>query len=156
MNIYIHFLSIVIFGTLLFPIYSKVYYQYINTQLGNIIIFLVFFQSIAIYFLLLASFYIILNYSLVVVVLSNYLDYLGIIILIQGLIIPSIYYRFYHELKLQKLYQLIAIILASTYIVTTLYYRFHYLNFRLYRAVIYSSLGLSTICFIIYSLILYS
>jgi adiponectin receptor len=154
-NIYTHLLGAVIFGTLPFPIYSKVYCQYTNTQLGDIIAFSAFFWSVAVCFLLSASFHIVSNHSAAVAALSNHLDYLGIVILMWGSIIPSVYYGFYHEPKLQKLYWLMATILASTCAVATLHHRFHHPNFRLYRAAIYSSLGLSAICFIIHGLVLH-
>ena len=72
-----------------------------------------------------------------------------------GSIIPSVYYGFYHEPKLQKKYWLMVTILASTCAVATLHHRFHHPNFRLYRAAMYSSLGLSVICFIIHGLALH-
>ena len=99
-NIYTHILGAVLFGTLPFSMYSKVYRQYTNTQLGDIIVFSAFFWSVAVCFLLSASFYIISNYNIAIVALSNYLDYLSIIILIQRSIIPFIYYGFYYKLKL--------------------------------------------------------
>ena len=42
-NIYTYILSAVLFGTLPFSIYNKVYRQYTNTQLSDIIIFSAFF-----------------------------------------------------------------------------------------------------------------
>ena len=99
-NIYTYILGAVLFGTLLFSIYNKVYRQYTNTQLSDIIIFSTFFQSVAVYFLLSASFHIVSNHSAAITALSNHLDYLSIVILIWGSIIPSVYYGFYYEPKL--------------------------------------------------------
>lgn len=50
------------------------------------------------------SFHIIANHSESVAVLGNQLDYLGVVILMWGSTIPSVYYGFYCDPELQKLY----------------------------------------------------
>ena len=51
-----------------------------------------------------AIFHTILNHSESVAQLGNQLDYIGIVFLITGSFIPSIYYGFYCERLLQQLY----------------------------------------------------
>jgi adiponectin receptor len=134
---------------------SKVYAQQPNTELGDTIVFLIFFLSVAICFLLSATFYIISNHSETVSILSNNLDYLGIAILIWGSTIPSVYYGFYYDTKLQKLYWLLITVLATSCIAATLFHRLHRPALRPLRAAMYSGLGLSAISFIIHGLVIY-
>ena len=51
-----------------------------------------------------SSFHIISNHSPRVNVLGNQLDYLGVVILMWGSTIPSVYYGYYCDPTLQKLY----------------------------------------------------
>jgi len=88
-------------------------------------------------------------------ILSNNLDYLGITILIWGSTIPSVYYGFYYDTKLQKLYWLLITVLATSCIAATLFHRLHRPALRPLRAAIYSGLGLSVIPFIIHGLVIY-
>jgi len=80
---------------------------------------------------------------------------LGIAILIWGSTIPSVYYGFYYDAKLQKLYWLLITVLATSCTATTLFHRLHGPALRPLRAAIYSGLGLSAACFIIHGLVLY-
>ena len=50
------------------------------------------------------SFHIIANHSEKVAALGNQLDYIGVVILMWGSTIPSVYYGFYCDPELQKLY----------------------------------------------------
>jgi adiponectin receptor len=51
-----------------------------------------------------ATFHAISNHSHEVAKFGNQLDYVGIVFLIAGSFVPSIYYGFYCELKLQRVY----------------------------------------------------
>lgn len=154
-NIYTHLLGAIIFAALPFYMQSKVYAQQPNIELGDIVVFLIFFLSVAICFLLSATFHIISNHGETVSILSNNLDYLGIAILIWGSTIPSVYYGFYYDTKLQKLYWLLITVLATSCIAATLFHRLHRPALRPLRAAIYSGLGLSAIPFIIHGLVIY-
>lgn len=50
------------------------------------------------------SFHIIANHGEEVAACGNQLDYVGVVILMSGSTIPSIYYGFYCDAKLQRLY----------------------------------------------------
>ena len=80
---------------------------------------------------------------------------MGIAILIWGSTIPSVYYGFYYDAKLQKLYWLLITVLATSCTAATLFHRLHGPALRPLRAAIYSGLGLSAACFIIHGLVLY-
>ena len=126
MNIYSHLLGAVLFVILPFYVYAKVYPRYASAQLGDIIVFSTFFFGVAICFFLSASyvlqyydslfphlligccsFHIVANHSERVAARGNQLDYVGIVVLMWGSTVPSIYYGFYCDPKLQALYWLV-------------------------------------------------
>ena len=156
MNIYSYLLNVALFATLLIFIYIEIRNYYIIIQVSDVLIFIVFFLGVVLCFSFSCLFHILSNYSKEVIAFWNRLNYLGIVILIQGSIIPSIYYGFYYNLNLQRLYQAIVSILAIAYAIVILALRFQYLTFRLYRTSIYVLLSLLAIVFIIYKLIIYS
>ena len=100
-------------------------------------------------------YHIISNHSPTVQKFGNQLDYLGIVILMWGSTIPSIYYGFYCDPELRKLYWLNVSFLASVCIVATLHPNFRHPTFRPYRAAMYAGLGLSAIVFVVHGLLLH-
>jgi adiponectin receptor len=131
------------------------------------------------------SFHIIANHSETIAARGNQLDYIGVVILMWGSTIPSVYYGFYCDLKLQKLYwsvvssplffvsppaflhhlgikvmeahtlRIQVTALAAACIITTLNPRFRHPQLRPYRAAMYSGLGLSAIIFIIHGIVIH-
>lgn len=85
----------------------------------------------------------------------NRLDYLGIVILMWGSTVPSVYYGFYCDANLQKLYWAVVSVLAAACAAAILAPRFQHPTFRPYRTSIYVSLGLSAIVFITHGLIIH-
>jgi adiponectin receptor len=85
----------------------------------------------------------------------NQLDYLGIVILIWGSIVPSVYYGFYCDPNLQKLYWTLVSVQVAVCTIATLTPKFRYPTFRVYRTVMYASLGLLTVAFITHGVIIY-
>ncbi|PMD61317.1 Hly-III related protein [Hyaloscypha bicolor E] len=147
-NIYSHLFGAVLFVTLPFYVYAKVYPRYVSAQLGDIIVFSTFFFGVAICFFLSASFHIVANLSECVAARGNQLDYVGVVVLMWGSTIPSIYYGFYCDPNLQVLYWLVVTILAAACVAATLDPQFRHPRLRPYRAAMYSGLGLSAIIFI--------
>jgi adiponectin receptor len=151
-NIYSHLLGSVLFATL--PIYmcSQVYPRCTCAHLGDFVVFSIFFFGIVVCFFFSATFHILASHSERVAAFSNHLDYLGIVTLMWGSTIPSIYYGFYDDSQLQRFYWSVVTILAALCIVATLDRRFQQPSLRQYRVAIYSGLGLSAIVFIIHGL----
>ncbi|KAH8592041.1 hemolysin-III related-domain-containing protein [Bisporella sp. PMI_857] len=152
LNIYSHLFGTVLFLILPAYVYYTVYPRYASAHLGDIIVFSTFFFGVATCFFLSASFHVIANHSRRVAALGNQLDYIGIVVLMWGSTIPSVYYGFYCDPKLQKLYWLVATALAVTCIIIILKSRFRHPKLRPYRAAMYTGLGLSAIAFIIHGL----
>ncbi|KAG9247733.1 hemolysin-III related-domain-containing protein [Calycina marina] len=155
LNIYSHLFGGVLFAILPFYVYSTAYPRYSNAQLGDIVVFSTFFFGVAVCFFLSASFHTFANHSEAVAALGNQLDYMGVVVLMWGSTIPSVYYGFYCDPELQKLYWSVVSVLAIACITTTLNPRFRHPQLRPYRAAMYSGLGLSAIVFIIHGLVLH-
>ena len=88
-------------------------------------------------------------------VLGNQLDYLGIVVLMWGSTIPSVYYGFYCEPRLQKRYWAIVSLLAIACVIATFNSRFRHPNLRPYRALMYTCPGFSALGFVAHGLLLH-
>lgn len=100
-NIHTHLL-----GTFLFFFTSLTIYVFEvhSVSAADIYVFACFFLGAVTCLATSAIFHTILNHSPRVAQLGNQLDYVGIVFLITGSFIPSVYYGFYCEPSLQKLY----------------------------------------------------
>jgi len=153
-NIYSHLLGAVLFAAL--PIYVCVKVRnHAIVQVGDIIGFAAFFFGATLCFFLSASFHIMSNRSEKVAAHWNQLDYLGIVILIWGSIVPSVYYGFYCDPNLQKLYGTLVSVQAAVCTIATLTPKFRCPTFRVCRTVMYASLGLSAMAFITHGVIIH-
>ena len=153
-NIYSHLLGAVLFAAL--PIYVCVKVRnHAIVQVGDIIGFAVFFFGATFCFFLSAFFHIMSNRSEKVAARWNQLDYLGIVILIWGSIVPSVYYGFYCDPNLQKLYWTLVSVQAAVCTIATLIPKFPHPTFRKYRTAIYASLGLLAMAFITHGLLIH-
>ncbi|CAD6440153.1 17e83670-714d-4352-be45-86355690f663 [Sclerotinia trifoliorum] len=154
-NIYSHLFGSLLFATLPFILYRQIAPRYATATLADIIVFSTFFFGVAICFLLSATFHILANHSPRINALGNQLDYLGVVILMWGSTIPTVYYGFYCDESIQKTYWSMISILASACAITTLHPKFRNPALRPYRAVMYSCLGLSSVVFIAHGVFLY-
>ena len=154
-NIYSHLLGAVLFAILPIYVYARARNYHAAIQVGDIIGFATFFFGVILCFFLSASFHTMSNHSEKVATYWNQFDYLGIAILIWGSTVPSVYYGFYCDPNLQKLYWAIVSILALVCTIATLAPNFRHPALRLYRTAMYASLGLSAMVFITHGLIIH-
>ncbi|KAL8878679.1 MAG: hypothetical protein Q9198_003564 [Flavoplaca austrocitrina] len=161
---YIHNETINIFSHLIGAAFFSIAPAYFYTTLttddmevtsADIIVFSTFFYGVSVCFLLSSTYHIISNHSPQVQKFGNQLDYLGIVILMWGSTIPSIYYGFYCDPKLQRVYWCNVSVLASLCIIATLHPNFRHPTFRPYRAAMYAGLGLSAVIFVIHGILLH-
>lgn len=154
-NIYSHVIGAAIF--LIAPIYAyqALYLRYPLATPTDIFVFSTFFYGVSICFVFSATYHIISNHSPKVQKFGNQLDYLGIVILMWGSTIPSIYYGFYCDPRLQEIYWANVSILAILCIVATLHPRFRHPTLRPYRAAMYAGLGLSAVVFVVHGILLH-
>ena len=154
-NIYSHVIGAAIFLTAPIYAYRALYLRYPLATPADIFVFSTFFYGVSICFVLSATYHIISNHSPKVQKFGNQLDYLGIVILMWGSTIPSIYYGFYCDPRLQKIYWANVSILATLCVVATLHHRFRHPTLRSYRAAMYAGLGLSAVVFVVHGILLH-
>lgn len=154
-NIYSHVIGAATFLTAPIYYYRALYLRYPLATQADVFVFSTFFYGVSICFILSATYHIISNHSPEVQRFGNQLDYLGIVILMWGSTIPSIYYGFYCDPRLQKIYWANVSILASLCVVATLHPRFRHPDIRPHRAAMYAGLGLSAVVFVMHGIFLH-
>ena len=103
-NIYTHLIGAVAFtlsGILLCRALGS---RYETASRADVLAFVCFFLGAALCLGMSATYHAISNHSSRVNAIGNKLDYVGIVFLITGSFVPSIYYGFYCEPDLQKIY----------------------------------------------------
>lgn len=100
-NIHSHLLGAFLFLFMSFSVYA---FRAYPVSLADLIVFGCFFMGAVICLGTSATYHLISNHSPPVARFGNQLDYVGIVTLIAGSFVPSVYYGFYDEPTLQKLY----------------------------------------------------
>jgi adiponectin receptor len=154
-NIYSHLLGAALLATLSVCVYVEIRSHHIAIQVGDVLVFAAFFLGVVLCFSFSGLFHILSNHSKEVAAFWNQLDYLGIVILMWGSTVPSIYYGFYCDPNLQRLYWAVVSVFAVACAATILAPRFQHPTFRPYRTSMYVSLGLSAMVFITHGLTIY-
>ena len=154
-NIYSHIIGAAIFLTAPIYTYRAFYLRYPLATQADIFAFSTFFYGVSVCFVLSATYHIISNHSPKVQKFGNQMDYLGIVILMWGSTIPSIYYGFHCDPRLQKIYWANVSILATLCVVATLHPKFRHPTIRPYRAAMYAGLGLSAVVFVTHGVLLH-
>ena len=154
-NIHSHLVGAVLFFSLPFATFYLPSSRYSIARTSDVIVFATFFFGVATCFLLSSTFHIIANHSPDMNVVGNQLDYLGIVVLMWGSTIPSVYYGFHCDPDLQRPYWATVSLLAGACVITTFNSRFRHPNLRPYRALMYAGLGFSALGFVFHGLLLY-
>jgi adiponectin receptor len=103
-NIFSHLIPSIGSVLLAIALYRVVVPRYESITQGDILAFACFFAGAAFCLGMSATYHAISNHSHVVARFGNKLDYVGIVFLITGSFIPSIYYGFYCHPHLQQTY----------------------------------------------------
>lgn len=103
-NIYSHLIGAVIFSIAAGALYTQIKPRYDTASSRDVLAFSCFFLGAALCLGMSATYHAISNHSQHVARFGNKLDYVGIVFLITGSFIPSIYYGFYCQPRLQKTY----------------------------------------------------
>lgn len=103
-NIYSHLLGALGFSISAFLLYSIIRPRYESASSSDILAFGCFFAGAALCLGMSATYHTISNHSPLVSRFGNKLDYVGIVFLITGSFIPSIFYGFYCYPHLQQFY----------------------------------------------------
>ncbi|KAI6081445.1 putative hemolysin-III channel protein Izh2 [Hypoxylon rubiginosum] len=154
-NAYSHLIGAVIFVALPFYFYQHDYVYQPNARVDDIFVVSVYCLGVAVCFAFSATFHIMWNHSYPLTSLCNKLDYLGILVLMWGAGIPTIYYGFFCNHNLRLLYWTTTSSTALCCAIFTLNPYFGSPQFRRWRACFYAGFGLSSIIFIIHGLMLH-
>jgi adiponectin receptor len=103
-NIYSHLLGALGFSITALILYSLVKPRYESADLSDILAFGCFFAGAALCLGMSATYHAISNHSPAVARFGNKLDYVGIVCLITGSFIPSVFYGFYCDPHMQEFY----------------------------------------------------
>ncbi|TGO39102.1 hypothetical protein BHYA_0060g00130 [Botrytis hyacinthi] len=146
-NIHSHLIGAILFALLPIYIYHTLLPRYHNAATADLVVFALFFGGVAVCFGLsffhkTASFWI-------------ELDYLGIVALMWGSTVATIYHGFICDVKLQRIYWSMITLLSLALTLFTLLPPFRTPFFRPYRTLMYAALGLSAVIFIVHSIIIY-
>ncbi|CAK1365688.1 unnamed protein product [Cercospora beticola] len=154
-NSYSHLFGCALFAIL--PLYfKKIFFDHQpNACFADLVVVSVYCFGVSICFTFSAIFHILWNHSPNCYRLFNKLDYLGILILMWGAGIPTIYYGFLCDHKIQLVYWVMTTTTALGCTYMTLSPRFASPQFRHWRAAFYARFGLSSIIFVIHGLLLY-
>lgn len=152
-NIYSHLVGAILFISLPNIFWLEIFPYRNVAQNGDVIVLSIFFSNVSLCFLLSAAFHTICDASKEARTIGVGLDYLGIIALMWGATVASIFYAFYGNWKLRALYwTLVSVLaLASSFLtVSPPFVKSHH-----FRAAMYASLGLSAIGFVVHAIVLY-
>lgn len=103
-NIYSHLVGAIIFTSIGSFMYTALQPRYRTATRGDILAFTAFFAGAAVCLTMSGVYHTISNHSHTVARFGNKLDYVGIVALITGSFVPSVYYGFYCQPKLQNTY----------------------------------------------------
>lgn len=144
-NIYTHLVGALVFAATSGILWSTLQSRYEAASTEDVYVFGCFFGGAIACLSLSASFHTMSNHSHEVASSMNKLDYLGIILLIWGSFIPSIYYGFSCEPKLITTYWSMVTSLGAGCAVISCISRFRTPTWRPFRAGMFIALGLSAV-----------
>lgn len=142
-NIYTHLLSALLTFPIAYWLYDAITFRYPTANTADTAVFACFFVGSAFCFTMSATYHTISCHSAIIARKANALDYLGIVGLITGSFIPSIFYGFYCRPDLQHLYWGMICSLGMACAVVTSIQRFRTPEWRKFRAVLFVCMGLS-------------
>lgn len=155
-NIYSHLIGAIFFTLMASILYAIVKSSNVsNAKPADMIVFACFFLGCGLCLGMSATYHTISNHSPSIARFGNKLDYVGIVSLIVGSFIPSIYYAFFCHPVLQKLYWSMISFLGMVCATVSIYDRFRTPSWRPFRASMFIAMGLSAVFPVIHGLKIY-
>ncbi|KUJ07509.1 HlyIII-domain-containing protein [Mollisia scopiformis] len=154
-NIYSHLLGAVMFSGIGTVLYASIKPRYPSATSADIFAFGCFFAGAAACLGMSATYHAISNHSPMVAKFGNKLDYVGIVFLITGSFIPSIYYGFYCHPHLQEFYWTMICSLGIGCASVSVFERFRTPAWRPYRAGMFVLMGLSAVFPVVHGVEMY-
>ncbi|KAL1965338.1 hypothetical protein VTN77DRAFT_5775 [Rasamsonia byssochlamydoides] len=154
-NIYTHLLPSLAILPAGLRLYQVLAPRYETASRSDIVAFSCFFAGAAFCLGMSATYHTISNHSPLVARVGNALDYVGIVGLITGSFVPSLYYGFFCAPSLQRLYWTMICTLGIGCTCVCLIPPFRTPEWRPFRAALFVSMGLSAVFPIAHGLSLY-
>lgn len=144
-NIYTHLIGALLALTTAVTLYKALRPRFPHATHEDILVFTTFFASAFACLGMSATFHTILNHSPGVAKFGQRLDHIGIVILIWGSFIPSIYYGFSAEPALVRLYWAMITTIGAGTLLAVLHPKFREPGWRPLRAGMFVAMGLSAV-----------
>ncbi|KAJ5976574.1 hemolysin-III related-domain-containing protein [Penicillium waksmanii] len=141
-NIYSHLIPAVILSFLNISFYSSISPRYESFSIADSLAFGCFFLGAVLCLGISATFHTIQNHSSHIARIANQVDYIGIVFLIVGSFIPSLFYAFYCHPNLQIIYLTMISFLGLLCAAISASAQFRRPTWRPFRARMLISLGL--------------
>lgn len=154
-NIYSHLLPALVAIPAAILLHRALAPRYETATQADIIAFGCFFAGAAGCLGMSATYHTISNHSPVVARVGNAFDYIGIVCLIVGSFVPSIYYGFYCLPDLQRLYWTMICTIGLGCMTVSIFPHFRTPKWRPFRAAMFVGMGLSAVFPVIHGLQLY-
>lgn len=154
-NIYSHLLPSIMAVPAAWQLYRALAPRYETACQPDLMAFGCFFAGAAFCLGMSATYHTITNHSPAVARIGNTLDYVGIVGLISGSFIPSVYYGFYCIPALQRLYWIMICTIGLGCCCVSVVPQFRTPRWRPFRAAMFVGMGLSAVFPVIHGLQLY-
>ncbi|OJK05231.1 hemolysin III family protein [Aspergillus aculeatinus CBS 121060] len=154
-NIYTHLLPSLLVVPAAFALYRALAPRYETATQADVIVFGCFFAGAAFCLGMSATYHTISNHSPMVARIGNAFDYAGIVGLTVGSFIPSVYFGFYCQPALQRLYWSMICTIGLGCVVVSIFPQFRTPGWRPFRAAMFVGMGLSAVFPVIHGLRLY-
>ncbi|KAA6416251.1 MAG: hemolysin-III channel [Lasallia pustulata] len=144
-NVYTHLLGAICFLSLCIPFYQALKPRYASASTADVVAFGCFILGAVLCLGISAAYHLISNHSPAVNRLGNQLDYVGIVALITGSFVPSVYYGFYCNVRLQLLYWTMISTIGVGCTIVSVTPKFRTPIWRPFRAGMFVAMGLSAV-----------
>lgn len=154
-NIWTHLLGALLAASTALVLYTTLRPRFAHATNEDIAVFAAFFLGAIACLGMSATFHTILNHSEAVAKFGQRLDHIGIVVLIWGSFIPSIYYGFSAEPQLIRLYWAMITTIGAGTLLAVLHPKFRSPEWRPLRAFMFVAMGLSAVFPVFHGLQLY-
>jgi adiponectin receptor len=154
-NIYTHLVGAILAAISSVVLYTVLAPRYSTASREDVLVFGCYFAGAVACLGMSATFHTLMNHSHEVAVWGNKLDYLGIVFLIWGSFIPSMYYTFIEEPELLRTYWAMITTLAAGTSIACIHPKFRSPALRPFRALMFVLMGLSAVFPVLHGVQLY-
>lgn len=154
-NIYSHLLGAILFAAIAYLTYVRILPLVETNALGDSLVIFVFFVGAFVCLACSSMFHLFICHSQSVAYAWSKIDYIGIVFLIVASFFPMTYYTFHCRPTLAWLYLSSICTLGVLGIIVSVFEKFGRPEFRVYRTLIFVSMGLSGFFPMTHALILY-